>query len=273
MPATLAAQENAQPAQSASQPAQPAAANPSAPAETGSAAPAAQQPARRPIMRKIENREFSNKDKILLLLSAHCDFPSKEDLISSINTDMLQQDKAKLASQNQAASANALPAQSNETSSSILTTSQTVAQSEVEDYLQEILFSILLDEKQLFSVRRRSLEALAYFDTPKNVKTLEYIVTHPESIKRPLMLVQAIRSYPQVAPDKAPEDLAPYLDSPNDMIRFVTISTLQNTPGQKSLDVLKKRRNVEKNHFFQNRLDDAIANHCKKDVFCSSTPF
>ncbi len=32
------------------------------------------------VKRTIENREFSDKEKIVLLLNAHCDFPTKDDL-------------------------------------------------------------------------------------------------------------------------------------------------------------------------------------------------
>ena len=44
------------------------------------AAPA--QPRRRR-RRTIQNREFDEREKIILLLSAHCEFPSKEDLLST----------------------------------------------------------------------------------------------------------------------------------------------------------------------------------------------
>lgn len=38
--------------------------------------------------RTIENREFSDKEKITLLLNAHCDFPTKEDLLqTSVNAE------------------------------------------------------------------------------------------------------------------------------------------------------------------------------------------
>lgn len=40
----------------------------------------------RPLLRTrrvIQNREFSDREKIELLLNAHCDFPSKEDLLST----------------------------------------------------------------------------------------------------------------------------------------------------------------------------------------------
>lgn len=228
-------------------------------------------PPRRRITRTIENREFSNKDKIQLLLSAHCDFPTKEDLISTVNTDMLASDRAS-DSQNAESAANVQESavQKVAKAAGAAVGKNAVSQSDIENYLQDTLFAILSDESQLFSVRRRALEALAYFDTPKNVRMLEYIVSHPDQIKRPLMLVQAIRSYPQVAPQNAPAALAPYLDSPNDMIRFVTISTLKNTPGKEALRVLQERRNVEKNAFFKTRLDEAIENHCKKDVYCGT---
>ncbi len=229
-----------------------------------------QQP--RPRMIRIpENREFSNQDKIQLLLSAHCDFPTKEDLISTINTEMLVKDRNEaLKAEENAGGNNISEAQVITRQALAAVGTAGVSQADIETYIQDILFKILSDESNLFTIRRRALEALAYFDNPKNEKMLEFIVTHPDRIKRPLMLVQAILSYPQIAPDKAPAALAKYLDSPNDMIRFVTISTLRNTPGQAALDVLKERRKIEKNHYFQTRLDEAIANHCKKDVFCGS---
>ncbi len=38
------------------------------------------QPRRR---RTLENREFDDREKIILLLNAHCDFPSRDDLLST----------------------------------------------------------------------------------------------------------------------------------------------------------------------------------------------
>lgn len=267
IPCASFAQEQAQPVQPVEQIA-PAANAGTAQNDQNPAESAQPQPPRRRMMRTIENREFNNKDKILLLLSAHCDFPTKEDLISTVNTQMLVSDRNQAAKNEENTGDSAALKISKAAVSAVGKAG--VSQNDVENYLQDTLFEILSDESQLFSVRRRALEALAYFDTPKNLQMLDYIVTHPEQIKRPLMLVQAIRSYPQVAPDKAPEALERYLDSPNDMIRFVTISTLKNTPGQGALRVLQERRNIEKNTFFKSRLDEAIANHCKKDVFCGT---
>lgn len=172
--------------------------------------------------RVIVNREFDDREKIMLLLNAHCDFPSKSDLLST--------------------SADA----------------------------EKHLHSIVNDPEILFSVRRRALEALAYFETEYNLQMLEWILKNPDKIKHPLMLMQAIRSYPQVAPKAAPAILEPYLSSDNDMIRFVTISALKNCPGQEALDTLKDRYAVEKNRFFQTRLKQAIDGHCKQETYCSN---
>lgn len=173
--------------------------------------------------RVIVNREFDDREKITLLLNAHCDFPTKEDLLST--------------------SADA----------------------------EKHLHSILNDASVLFSVRRRALEALAYFETEYSHQMLEWILSHPDEIKHPLMLMQAIRSYPQIAPDKAPDLLEPYLASDNDMIRFVTISALKNCPGNSALNVLKRRYAIEKNRFFQARLKQAMDGHCQQETYCTSS--
>ncbi len=173
-------------------------------------------------MRTIVNREFDDREKIVLLLNAHCDFPSKEDLLST-SPDA-----------------------------------------------ETLLHDILMDDQILFSVRMRAVEALAYFDTPKNIQTLEWILAHPEEVKHPLMLMQAIRAYPKVAPQQAPAALAPYLESENDMIRFVTISSLKNCPDGAAVRVLSERYGVEKNRFFQTRLKDAIDNHCQQTSSCGN---
>jgi hypothetical protein len=49
-------------------------------AQTPGAQPNPQRPRRR---RTIENREFDDREKIILLLNAHCDFPSRDDLLST----------------------------------------------------------------------------------------------------------------------------------------------------------------------------------------------
>lgn len=173
--------------------------------------------------RVIVNREFDDREKIMLLLNAHCDFPSKDDLLStSIDAE-------------------------------------------------KHLHSIVNDVDILFSVRRRALEALAYFETEYNLQMLEWILNNPDKIKHPLMLMQAIRSYPQVAPDKAPSVLERYLDSDNDMIRFMTISALKNCPGDAALNTLKNRYAIETNRFFKIRIREAIDGHCKQDTYCTNT--
>lgn len=182
------------------------------------AGPNGQRPRRAP--RVIVNREFDDRDKIMLLLNAHCDFPSKDDLLST--------------------------------------------SPDAEKHLQ----TILNDDSVLFSVRMRAVEALAYFSTPQNIETIEAILQSPKD-QEPLMLMQAIRAYPKVAPDRAPAALAPYLASENDFIRFVTISSLKNCPGQAALSTLQSRYAVEKNRFFQARLKQAIDNHCKQDTYCN----
>ncbi|MBR4984582.1 MAG: HEAT repeat domain-containing protein [Proteobacteria bacterium] len=180
----------------------------------GSAAP------RSRMRRTIENREFDDRDKIILLLNAHCDFPTREDLLL------------------------------------------TSADAEVH------LHSILNDDSLLFSVRMRALEALAYFDTPQNRQMLEKILAHPEQMERPMMLMQAIIAYPKVAPETAPAVLEPFLASDNDMIRFVTISSLKKCPGEAAVEVLRSRYAVEGNRFFQMRLKSAIDEHCREDRSC-----
>ena len=47
------------------------------------AQPATTTPPPRRRRRTIQNREFDDKEKIILLLSAHCEFPTKEDLLST----------------------------------------------------------------------------------------------------------------------------------------------------------------------------------------------
>ena len=49
-------------------------------APTPGAQPDPQRPRRR---RTLENREFDDREKIILLLNAHCDFPSRDDLLST----------------------------------------------------------------------------------------------------------------------------------------------------------------------------------------------
>ena len=59
------------------------------PSSTASAAPNAPTPGTQPDpqrprrRRTIENREFDDREKIILLLNAHCDFPSRDDLLST----------------------------------------------------------------------------------------------------------------------------------------------------------------------------------------------
>ncbi|MBQ4361061.1 MAG: HEAT repeat domain-containing protein [Proteobacteria bacterium] len=186
-----------------------------------SAANASQPTRRRSMMRRtIENREFDDRDKIILLLNAHCDFPTREDLLLT--------------------SADA----------------------------EKHLHSIFSDDTLLYSVRQRALEALAYFDTPQNVQMLEQILAHPEQIERPMMLMQAIIAYPKISPETAPSVLEPFLASDNDMIRFVTISSLKKCPGNAALNVLRSRYEVEGNRFFKMRLKGAIEDHCKQDRSC-----
>lgn len=176
------------------------------------------QPTTQRRMRTIENREFDDREKIILLLNAHCDFPSKEDLLA---------------------------------------TSPDV---------ESILHDILMDKSVLFSVRLRAVEALSYFESPKNIEMLEWILANPEKVKHSLMLMQAIRAYPKVAPQQAPAALAPFLESENDMVRFVTISSLKTCPGEAAIRVLSDRYSVETNRFFQFRLKDAIDNHCQESA-------
>ena len=188
-------------------------------AASASNAGASSQPRPRRRPRVIVNREFDDRDKIMLLLNAHCDFPSKEDLLSTTP--------------------------------------------DAEKYLRDILN----DETVLFSVRMRTIEALAYFDNPQNIETVEEILSHPDQ-HEPLMLMQAIRAYPKMAPERAPAALAPFLAKGNDITRFVTITSLKNCPGNAALSVLQERYEVEKNRFFQARLKQAIDNHCKQDTYC-----
>ncbi len=284
-------------------------------------------------MRQIENREFSNRDKIMLLLSAHCDFPTKEDLISTVSFDKMLEDEEEMAANasmtgrrpktdgstpetagsppqstgetakpdspavagetakpdspvvaevetkpNTADSGNAKPAapavRTAKPDASVARKDfdwrkMTPEERErVELYLQNILYTILKDESVLLTVRGRALEALAYFNTEKNIKMLTFILTHSERIKRPMMLVQAIRAFPEVAPDKAAEILAPFLEHENDMVRFVTIRTLQKTPGNEAVQVMQKRLDVETNRFFKARLQESIQCHDQKQTNC-----
>lgn len=223
LPLSASAQDTApaqtQPTSNSPQPS-PAPNNDSVQPDAG-AQPEQRAPLRR--MKTIENREFDDREKIILLLNAHCDFPSKEDLIAT--------------------------------------------SPDAENHLQDIL----KDETVLFSVRMRSLEALAYFDTPQNIQTMEWMLDNPDKIKHPLMLMQAIRAYPKVAPQQAPAALEKFLESDNDMIRFITISALKSCPGDSALNVLNKRYSIEKNRYFQTRLLDAITNHCNQSSYCTSS--
>ena len=170
--------------------------------------------------RTIQNREFDDREKIILLLNAHCDFPSREDLLST--------------------------------------------SPDVETLLQ----NIVEDKSLLLTVRMRAVEALAYFNTPMNRETLERILAHPEQAEHQLMVLQAIRSYAQIAPDQAPAVLAPFLADKTDFYRFVTISSLRNCPGPAALKVLKDRYDQETNRFFKMRLKQAIDFHCQ-NTSCS----
>lgn len=170
--------------------------------------------------RTIENREFSDKEKITLLLNAHCDFPTKEDLLqTSINAEAH-------------------------------------------------LLEIIEDENILLSVRMRAVQALSYFSTPTNRQTLENILAHPNDVEHTLMLIQAIRAYTIIAPDAAPKAVEPFLSSDSDFIRFVTINSLKNCPGNAALQVLQNRYENESNRFFKMRLKQAIDNHCKSNTYC-----
>ena len=248
-------------------------------------------------MRQIENREFSNRDKIMLLLSAHCDFPTKEDLISTISFDRMLEDEDEIAAkasmtgrrkqseeqkdesspEGDSGKAEGSVVRANNAKSDTSTERKgevdwrKMTQEErerVEIYLQNILYTILNDESVLLTVRGRSLEALAYFNTEKNIKMLTYILTHSERIKRPIMLVQAIRAFPEVAPEQAAEILAPFLDHENDMVRFVTIRTLQKTPGNDAVKVMQERLDVETNRFFKAWLLESIQCHDQKLTNC-----
>lgn len=168
----------------------------------------------------IENREFGDKEKIALLLNAHCDYPTKEDLLQT--------------------SANA----------------------------ESHLLEIIEDESILLSVRMRAVQALSYFLTPISRETLETILAHPNDVEHTLMLIHAIRSYTIIAPDAAPAIVEPFLASDSDFIRFVTINSLKNCPGDAALQVLQNRYDVETNRFFKMRLKQAIDNHCKNDAYC-----
>ena len=144
--------------------------------------------------RTIENREFSDKEKITLLLNAHCDFPTKEDLLqTSVNA---------------------------------------------EAHLLEIIED-------------------------------ENILAHPNDVEHTLMLIQAIRAYTIIAPDAAPKAVEPFLSSDSDFIRFVTINSLKNCPGNAALQVLQNRYENESNRFFKMRLKQAIDNHCKSNTYCN----
>ncbi len=178
------------------------------------------QPGGGAVKRTIENREFGDKEKIVLLLNAHCDFPSKDDL------------------------------------------------SETSRDAEAHLLEIVRDEQLLLSVRMRAVQALSYYSTPANRETLENILAHPEDADHPLMLIQAIRAYAVIAPDAAPEAIAPFLSSSSDFIRFVAIDSLKNCPGQAALQVLSNRYQTETNRFFKMRIKQAIDGHCKSNAHC-----
>lgn len=191
-----------------------------APEPPGEGETAGAQPGGGAVKRTIENREFGDKEKIVLLLNAHCDFPSKDDL------------------------------------------------SETSRDAEAHLLEIVRDEQLLLSVRMRAVQALSYYSTPANRETLENILAHPEDADHPLMLIQAIRAYAVIAPDAAPEAIAPFLSSPSDFIRFVAIDSLKNCPGQAALQVLSDRYQTETNRFFKMRLKQAIDGHCKSNAYC-----
>ena len=156
-----------------------------------------------------------------MLLNAHCDFPTKEDLLqTSVNAEAH-------------------------------------------------LLEIIEDENILLSVRMRAVQALSYFSTPTNRQTLENILAHPNDVEHTLMLIQAIRAYTIIAPDAAPKAVEPFLSSDSDFIRFVTINSLKNCPGNAALQVLQNRYENESNRFFKMRLKQAIDNHCKSNTYCN----
>lgn len=190
------------------------------PASADAGETAGAQPRGGAVKRTIENREFGDKEKIVLLLNAHCDFPTKDDLLETSR--------------------------------------------DAEAHLLEIA----RDEQLLLSVRMRAVQALSYFSTPANREMLEKILAHPEDADHPLMLIQAIRAYAVIAPDAAPEAIAPFLSSDSDFIRFVAIDSLKNCPGQAALQVLSNRYQTETNRFFKMRIKQAIDGHCKSNAYC-----
>ena len=184
------------------------------PGATGSGEP------RRRMRRTIENREFSDCDKIALLLNAHCDMPTLDDLQST------------------------------------------------SPMAETCLLEILQDEGRLYSVRIRALESLALYGEkadPRLRENLVEVLSKPREYP-PRVIVQAIRSYVKLDPERAPELLAPFLDFDNDMIRFVTIRSLSCCPGEGAIRVLRERYEREKNAFFKKRLGQAIQGHGAKGV-------
>ena len=163
--------------------------------------------------REIKNREFDEAEKIRLLLSGHCDFPTREDLLNT--------------SQN----------------------------------ANEILTNIVMNEDILPSVRMRAVRALSYFQTEENAQSLIEILNDHEN-QRTTLVISAISGLVRLLQADAVPYIAPFLADSYDFIRFVTISSLKNCPGQEAVDALEERRKVETNRFFIYKLDDAIQNHC-----------
>ena len=177
---------------------------------------------RRP-RREIQNREFEDCEKIALLLNAHCDMPTLEDLNST-------SPKA-----------------------------------------ERCLLEILDDEGALFSVRLRALESLSLYGTQADEalrRNLEALLDHPDEVK-PLALMQAIRAYSKIDPENAPDKLSSFFEYDNDMIRFVTISSLCGNASPKALSALQTWYQKEKNAFFKRRLEQAIQGHGIQGLYCN----
>ncbi|MBQ1267243.1 MAG: HEAT repeat domain-containing protein [Proteobacteria bacterium] len=172
---------------------------------------------RQPRKRELKNREFDDCEKIRLLLCAHCEFPSKEDFVTT----------------------SADP--------------------------ESCIKGIIADETVLISVRERALTALAYFDSVENRESLKQALEDANESDDRFFVIYAIIAYSNIAEEEAVPIVEKFLQHKDEFVRLTAIRRLGMIHGKEAYQALKKQYQIEENRFFKQKIEDALAEQCKKN--------
>lgn len=167
--------------------------------------------------RELKNREFDDCEKIRLLMCAHCEFPSKEDFVSTGRDP------------------------------------------------ETCIKAVIADESELISVRERALTALAYFDSSENRASLKQTLENADTTEDRFFVIYSIVAYSQIAQEESVPLVSRFMAHGDDFVRLTAIRRLGETPGNAAYTALKKQYQIEENRFFKQKLEDALAAHCKRN--------